>query len=90
MQSQSLSKIKHHLTMFYTLQNSRLEVLEIIIKAIIGLKIVLTPSEEALLINLYLNREFKNTRRHCITCRKYTAAKIQEHKGNDFIQILMW
>lgn len=43
MQSQSLSKIKHHLAMLYTLQNSRLEVMEIIFKAIIGLKIVLTP-----------------------------------------------
>lgn len=43
MQSQSLSKIKRHLAMLYTLQNSRLEVMEIIFKAIIGLKIVLTP-----------------------------------------------
>lgn len=43
MQSQSMSKIKHHLTVLYTLQNSRLEVMIIIIKAIIGLKIVLTP-----------------------------------------------
>lgn len=43
MQSQSLSKIRHHLTMLYTLRNSRLEVMEIIIKSIIGLKIVLTP-----------------------------------------------
>lgn len=43
MQSQSISKIKHLLTMLYTLQNSRLEVMIIIIKAIIWLKIVLTP-----------------------------------------------
>lgn len=43
MQSQSMSKIKHCLTMLYTLQNSRLEVMIIIIKTIIGLKIVLTP-----------------------------------------------
>lgn len=43
MQSQSMSKIKRRLTMLYTLQNSRLEVMIIIIKAIIGLKIVLTP-----------------------------------------------
>jgi len=53
MQSQSMSKIKHRLTALYTLQNSRLGVMIIIIKAIIGLKIVLTPQEEALLINLY-------------------------------------
>lgn len=43
MQSQSTGKIKSCLTMLYTLQNSRLEVMIIIIKAIIGLKIVLTP-----------------------------------------------
>lgn len=43
MQSHSLSKIKRHLTMLYTLQNSRLEVMETIIKSIIGLKTVLTP-----------------------------------------------
>lgn len=43
MKSRSMSKIKYHLTMLYTLQNSRLEVMLIIIKAIIGLKIVLTP-----------------------------------------------
>lgn len=38
---QSTSKIKHHL--LHTQQNSRLEVMIIIIRAIIGLKIVLTP-----------------------------------------------
>lgn len=53
MQAQSMSKIKHRLTMLCTLQNSRLEVMIIVIKAIIGLKIVLTPSEEALLNDLY-------------------------------------
>lgn len=82
MQSQSLSKIRHHLTMLHTLQNSRLEVMEIIIKSITGLKIVLTPQEEALLIYLHLNGEFKTTHRHFITCSKYTTAKIQEHKDN--------
>lgn len=42
-ESQSRSKIKHCVTMLYTLQNSKLEVKIVIIKAIIGLKIVLTP-----------------------------------------------
>lgn len=40
---QSLGKIGHCLTVLYTLQNSRLELMIIIIKAIVGLKIVLTP-----------------------------------------------
>lgn len=40
---QSLGKIRHCLTMLYSLQNSRLELMMIIIKAIVGLKIVLTP-----------------------------------------------
>lgn len=48
-----MSKIEHRLTMLYTLQNSKLEVMIIIFKAIIGLKIVVTPTEEAVLINLY-------------------------------------